>query len=128
MKASNPLNLVTCALLFAIPTLLADSQVARAQPDPFGIRIAKIHNYKGQHWTLCHARNENPHAVTAYFDVHPVESAVRKPSPFDHPSARTRSGGHGAVGPRSMIPWTWYNVFDWPDDTLGISCNLTPPY
>src|SRR5271163_2947392 len=105
MKASNALNLMTCALLFVIPTLLADSQLAKAQPDPFGIRITKIPNYKGQRWTLCHARNENPHTVTAYFDVYPVESAVRKRSPFDHHSARATSGGHGAVGPISMIPW-----------------------
>ena len=128
IKASNTIKLFTSALLFVIPMLLADSQAAKAQPDSFGIRIAKIPNYKGQRWTLCHARNENPHTVTVYFDVHPVELAVRKRSPFDHPSARATSSGHGTVGPLSMIPWTWYNVLDWPDDTLGISCTLTPPY
>ena len=128
IKASNTMNLFISALLFVIPMLLVDSQAAKAQPDRFGIRIAKIPNYKGQRWTLCHVRNENPHTVTAYFDVYPLESAVRKRSPFDHPSARATSSGHGAVGPLSMIPWTWYNVFDWPDDTLGISCTLTPPY
>lgn len=128
IKASNTTNLITSALLSVIPMLLADSQAAKAQPDSFGIRIAKVANYKGQHWTLCHARNEGPHTVTASFDVYPVESAVRKRSPFEHHSARATSGGHGVVGPLRMIPSTWYNVFDWPDDTLGISCTLTPPY
>ena len=72
LKASNTMKLLTSALVFVIPMLLADSQAAKAQPDSFGIRIAKIPNYKGQRWTLCHARNENPHTVTAYFDVYPV--------------------------------------------------------
>src|SRR5271170_4032259 len=36
MKASNTMSLITSALLFVIPTLLADSQLAKAQPDPFG--------------------------------------------------------------------------------------------
>src|ERR1700685_3472106 len=68
IKASTTMNIFTSALLFVFPILLVDSQAAKAHPDSFGIRIAKIPNYKGQRWTLCHVRNENPHAVTAYFD------------------------------------------------------------
>ena len=47
IKASNTIKLFTSALLIVIPMLLADSQAAKAQPDSFGIRIAKIPNYKG---------------------------------------------------------------------------------